>query len=193
MLFAALLVSSLCAFSGAALAQIPIEQKQPPPPGQDPSAGQGSTIKVDVSFVVLHTTVLDDRQRFAEGLKEENFRVLEDKVEQKLSLFKREDVPVSMGLIIDNSGSMRDKRPRVNEAAITLVQASNPQDEAFVVNFNDDFYLDLDKDFTNSIPELKEALERIDSRGSTALYDALIGSLDHLKKASKDKIGRAHV
>ncbi len=136
---------------------------------------------------MLHTTVLDDRQRFAEGLKGENFRVFEDKVEQKLSVFKREDIPVSMGLVIDNSGSMRDKRPRVNEAAITLVQASNPQDEAFVVNFNDDFYLDLDKDFTNSIPELKEALERIDARGSTALYDAIIGSLDHLKKASKDK------
>jgi len=67
-----------------------------------------------------------------------NFRVFEDKNEQKLAVFKREDVPVSMGLIIDNSGSMRDKRPRVNEAALTLVQASNPQDEAFVVNFNDD-------------------------------------------------------
>jgi len=131
--------------------------------------------------------VIDDRQRFADGLKSENFRVFEDKVEQKLSVFKREDVPVSMGLVIDNSGSMRDKRPRVNEAALTLVQASNPQDEAFVVNFNDDFYLDLDKDFTNSIPELKEALERIDSRGSTAMRDAIIGSLDHLKKASKDK------
>jgi len=174
--------------SAGALAQIPIPNKQPLPPGQDPSAGgQGGTIKVDVNLVVLHTTVMDDRQRFAEGLKQENFRVFEDKVEQKLSVFKREDVPVSMGLVIDNSGSMRDKRPRVNEAAITLVQASNPQDEAFVVNFNDDFYLDLDKDFTNSVPELKEALERIDSRGSTALYDALIGSLDHLKKASKDK------
>jgi VWFA-related protein len=140
-----------------------------------------------VDLVVLHTTVLDDRQRFADGLKQDNFRIFEDKVEQKLSVFKREDVPVSMGLVIDNSGSMRDKRPRVNEAALTLVQASNPQDEAFVVNFNDDFYLDLDKDFTSSIPELKEALERIDSRGSTALYDAIIGSMDHLKKASKDK------
>ena len=138
-----------------------------------------SKIRVDVNLVVLHTTVLDDRGRFADGLKEENFRVLEDKVEQKLSVFKREDIPVSMGLVIDNSGSMRDKRPRVNAAAITLVEASNPQDEAFVVNFNDDFYLDLDKDFTNSVPELKEALERIDSRGSTALYDAIIGSLDH--------------
>jgi len=160
----------------------------PPPPGQDANSGkQGSKLTFNVDLVVLHTTVLDDRQRFADGLKSENFRVFEDKVEQKLSVFKREDVPVSMGLVIDNSGSMRDKRPRVNEAAITLVQASNPSDEAFVVNFNDDFYLDLDKDFTNNIPELKEALERIDSRGSTALYDAIIGSLDHLKKATKDK------
>jgi Ca-activated chloride channel homolog len=169
-------------------AQLPVSTPPPPPPGQASSAEkQGSTIKVQVNLVVLHTTVLDDRGRFADGLKQENFRILEDKVEQKLSVFKREDVPVSMGLVIDNSGSMRDKRPRVNEAAITLVESSNPQDEAFVVNFNDDFYLDLDKDFTSSVPELKEALERIDSRGSTALYDAIIGSLDHLKKASKDK------
>ena len=165
---------------------IPIPSKQPPPPGQA-SGSQGSTIKVGVNLVVLHTTVLDDRGRFADGLKPENFRVFEDKTEQKVSVFKREDVPVSMGLVIDNSGSMRDKRARVNEAAVTLVQASNPQDEAFVVNFNDDYYLDLDKDFTSSVPELKEALERIDSRGSTALYDAVIGSLDHLKKAHKDK------
>jgi VWFA-related protein len=171
----------------ASFAQIPVPNAQPLPPGQSAESGSGQSIKVDVNLVVLHTTVLDDRGKFAEGLKQENFRVLEDKVEQKLAVFKREDVPVSMGLVIDNSGSMRDKRPRVNEAAVTLVQSSNPQDEAFVVNFNDDFYLDLDKDFSNSIPELKEALERIDSRGSTALYDAVIGSLDHLKKAHKDK------
>jgi Ca-activated chloride channel homolog len=163
-----------------------LPNSQPPPPGQGANQ-QGGSIKVDVSLVVLHTTVLDDRGKFVDGLKEENFRVFEDKGEQKLSLFKREDVPVSMGLVIDNSGSMRDKRPRVNEAALTLVQASNPQDEAFVVNFNDDYYLDLDKDFTSSIPELKEALERIDARGSTALYDAVIGSMDHLRKGHKDK------
>ena len=174
------------ALAAASFAQIPVQQAQPKSPDQNVTK-DGSTIKIDVGLVVLHTTVLDDRGKFADGLKADNFRVFEDKVEQKLSTFKREDVPVSMGLVIDNSGSMRDKRPRVNEAAITLVEASNPQDEAFVVNFNDDFYLDLDKDFTNSIPELKEALERIDSRGSTALYDAIIGSLDHLKKASKDK------
>src|SRR5438094_1261405 len=182
------LICAAAILASAAFAQIPIPNSVPPPPSRDPDAGkQGPSIKVDVNLVVLHTTVIDDRQRFADGVKPENFRVFEDKVEQKLAVFKREDVPVSMGLVIDNSGSMRDKRPRVNEAAITLVQASNPQDEAFVVNFNDDFYLDLDKDFTSSVPELKEALERIDSRGSTALYDAIIGSLDHLKKASRDK------
>src|SRR5579859_2251137 len=181
---AALLVVSAHAQQAPAQDPLAPQMKQPPPPGQEKP---GASIKVDVNFVVLHTSVLDDRGRFVDGLKQENFRVLEDKAEQKLSVFKREDVPVSMGLVIDNSGSMRDKRPRVNEAALTLVQGSNPQDEAFVVNFNDDYYLDLDKDFTSSIPELKEALERIDSRGSTALYDAIIGSLDHLKKGVKEK------
>jgi Ca-activated chloride channel family protein len=177
----------LCGSSASA--QIPFPTPQPPPPGQagQPAGQQGGSIKVAVNLVVLHTSVLDKNGKFIDDLKQENFRVFEDKAEQKLSVFRNEDIPVSMGLVIDNSGSMKEKRSRVNEAALTLVQASNPQDEAFVVNFNDDFFLDLDKDFTNSIPELKEALERIDARGSTALYDAIIGSLDHLKKASKDK------
>ena len=180
----------LCA--GISHAQLPVQNTFPPPPDEQSTSGSGAAqsggkIKVEVNLVVLHTSVFDDRGKFVDGLTQDNFRVYEDKVEQKLSVFKREDIPVSMGLVIDNSGSMRDKRPRVNEAALTLVQNSNPEDEAFVVNFNDDFYLDLDKDFTSSIPELKEALERIDARGSTALYDAIIGSLDHLKKGSKDK------
>lgn len=144
-------------------------------------------IRAEVNLVVLHATVLDDRGRFVDDLKASNFRVFEDKVEQKLALFKREDIPVTVGLVIDNSGSMRDKRERVNTAALTFVKTSNPEDEVFVVNFNDDFFLDLPTDFTNNIDELKEALERIDSRGSTALYDALIGSLDHLRKGSRDK------
>ncbi|HEY2456964.1 MAG TPA: VWA domain-containing protein [Candidatus Acidoferrum sp.] len=179
----------MCVFaSGLTYGQIPVQDAPPPPPAQpQDQIQQGSKIKVQVNLVVLHTTVLDDRGKFVEGLTQENFRVYEDKVEQKLDVFKREDIPVSMGLVIDNSGSIRDKRPRVNEAALTLVQSSNPSDEAFVVNFNDDFYLDLDKDFSNSIPELKEALERIDARGSTALYDAIIGSLDHLRKGKKEK------
>ena len=181
--------ASLCGILPAA-AQVPVSAPPPPPPGtQSPapqSQGKGG-IKVDVNLVVLHTTVLDDRGRFADGLKQEEFRVFEDKVEQKLAVFKREDIPVSFGLVIDNSGSMRDKRERVNAAALIFVRTSNPADEGFVVNFNDDYYLDMDKDFTSNISDMKEALERIDSRGSTALYDAVVGSLDHLKKGTRDK------
>ena len=140
-----------------------------------------------MDLVVLPTTVVDARGHFVDGLHEDNFRVSEDHVPQKISVFKREDIPVSMGLVIDDSGSMRDKRPQVNAAALALVQASNPNDEAFVVNFNDDYYLDTEKDFTNSVPEMKEALEGIKVGGETALYDAIIGSLDHLKKGTKQK------
>src|SRR5208337_4584387 len=115
--FAGLALSlTLLFLAGPSLAQIPVQTvPPPPPPDQDAGKGQtGSHIKLNVSLVVLHTTVLDDRSRFVEGLTQDNFRVYEDKVEQKLSLFKREDIPVSMGLVIDNSGSMRDKRPSVN-------------------------------------------------------------------------------
>jgi len=186
LVFSALMVLAL-APGARAQSPLPPPSAPPPPPGQQQPSQEGHTIRANVNLVVLHTSVIDERGRFVDGLKEENFRVLEDKLAQKLSVFKREDIPVTMGLVIDNSGSMRDKRPRVNEAAITLVQTSNPDDEAFVVNFNDDFYLDLDKDFTSSVTDLKEALERIDARGSTALYDAIIGSLDHAKKGHKDK------
>ncbi len=137
--------------------------------------------------MVLHVTVSDSKGEFVPSLKENDFRVYEDKVEQKLSVFSRDDIPVTMGLVVDNSGSMREKRAQVNAAAMTFVKTSNPQDEAFVVNFNDEYYLDTDGDFTNDQKDLNEALSRIDTRGSTALYDAVIGSLNHLKKGHKDK------
>jgi len=159
---------------------------QPSAP-QAPLEGPNYSIKKDVNLVVLHVSVVNDRGQFIPGLKEGDFHVVEDKVDQKISVFSQEDVPVSMGLVIDNSGSMREKRSQVNAAALTLVKTSNPQDEAFVVNFNDDFYLDTVHDFTSDLNEMKDALERIDARGSTALYDAVIGSLDHLKKGAKDK------
>jgi len=171
-----------------AFAQISVQQPPPPPnaPQAPPSAG-GYTIHSNVNLVLLHVSVLDEHGAFVPGLKQEDFRVFEDRAEQKLAVFKQEDVPVSVGLVIDNSGSMREKRPEVNTAALTFVQTSNPQDEAFVVNFNDDYYLDTEHDFTSDIDEMKAALERIDARGSTALYDAIIGSLDHLRKGHKDK------
>jgi Ca-activated chloride channel homolog len=158
----------------------------PAPPPLGAKAGD-HRLKAEVELVVLHVTVADERGQFVSDLQEGNFRVYEQKVEQKISFFSRDDIPVTMGLIIDNSGSMREKRSQVNAAAMTLVKTSNPQDEAFVVNFNDEYYLDTDGDFTSDQKNLDEALSRIDTRGSTALYDAVIGSLAHLKKGHKDK------
>jgi VWFA-related protein len=189
-LFLALFAAVLATGAFAQQRQPASPSAQPPPPPGAAPQNQGQDqykIKSQVSLVVLHATVLNDRSVFVPGLKEENFRVLEDKAEQKLSVFKQEDVPVSFGLVVDNSGSMRDKRPQVNAAALTFVKTSNPQDEGFVVNFNDDYYLDTEHDFTSDLDEMKTALERIDARGSTALYDAVIGSLDHLKKGARDK------
>jgi Ca-activated chloride channel homolog len=168
-------------------AQLPASPPPPPPGAAPQNPNQGARIKAFVDMVVLHATVLDDHGTFVPDLKKENFRVFEDKAEQNIASFLRQDVPVTMGLVIDNSGSMREKRAQVNAAALTFVKTSNPQDEVFVVNFNDEYYLDLNEDFTNDTRELNEALSRIDSRGSTALYDAVIGSLDHLKKGHKDK------
>jgi Ca-activated chloride channel family protein len=165
----------------------PLSQAPPPPPSPSDLARQDKGFKMDVDLVALHAAVLDKRGVFVDGLPPDSFHVYEDKVLQKLSVAKQEDVPVSMGLVIDNSGSMGPKRSKVNAAALTFVKTSNPDDEAFVVNFNDDYYLDTEHDFTSNVAEMKEALERIDARGSTALYDAIIGSLDHLKKAHRDK------
>jgi len=138
-------------------------------------------------MVVLHATVTDAKGNFVPGLKRNEFKVYEDKVEQTISVFQTQDIPVTMGLVVDNSGSMREKRAQVAAAALTFVKTSNPQDEVFVVNFNDEYYLDTPGEFTNNLSDLNDALSRIDSRGSTALYDAVIGSLDHLKRGHRDK------
>ncbi|MFN7997859.1 MAG: VWA domain-containing protein [Bryobacteraceae bacterium] len=148
--------------------------------------GQTAVFTSDTKLVVLHATVVDKSGHLVTNLPETAFSVFENGVQQKIKLFKREDIPVSMGLIIDNSGSMRDKRAKVESAALALVKDSNRQDEVFIVNFNDEAF--LDKDFTNDIKDLQEGLARIDSRGGTAMRDAIRMSIDHLKeKAKKDK------
>lgn len=164
---------------------LPDHRSLPPPP--PPPQATTPQIRRDVNLVVLPVTVVDQKGQFVNSLQQSNFRVYEDGVEQQLAVFRREDIPVTMGLVIDNSGSMSDKRARVNEAALTLVQSINRDDEVFVVNFNEDYYLDQPSDFTNDLSILREALQRIDARGSTALYDAVLASLDHLKKGHRDK------
>lgn len=134
----------------------------------------------------LNVTVTDKNDHLVNNLTESAFTVLENGVPQPIKIFKHEDVPVSMGLVIDNSGSMRSKRAGVEAAALTLVKDSNPDDETFVVNFNDEPY--LDQDFTSDISVLQKGLARIDAKGGTAMRDAIRVSIDHLHdKAKHDK------
>jgi VWFA-related protein len=141
----------------------------------------------DTRLVVLHASVIDKSGQFITNLPQRAFRVFENNVEQQIKLFKREDIPVSLGIVIDNSGSMRMKRQKVESAALALVKESNPRDEVFVVNFNDEAFLDT-PDFTSDLKVLEQALTKIDSRGGTAMRDALRMSIDHVKeKGKKDK------
>ncbi|HEX3091387.1 MAG TPA: VWA domain-containing protein [Candidatus Angelobacter sp.] len=151
--------------------------------GEVTRSGGQYVFRSQVNEVVLPVIVTDTRRHIVTNLDKNNFQVYEDGQPQTIVRFSREDVPVSIGIVVDNSGSMRTKRAAVTKAVLNLIQASNPQDEAFVVNFNDDSY--LDQDFTNSTSPLREALDRVDSRGGTALYDAVIASADHLAKGAK--------
>jgi VWFA-related protein len=133
--------------------------------------------------VTLHATVVDERMRPVTTLDRAAFQVFEDGRPQRITSFGREDTPVALAIVIDNSGSMREKRAQVNAAALNLVRASNPQDQVCIVNFNNEYY--LDQDYTGNVELLRDALERIESRGGTALYDAVVATSDHLIKSAK--------
>lgn len=139
-------------------------------------------------MVICHTTVQDKSGRPVTNLDLRDFTIAENGVKQEIRLFRHEDVPVSLGLLIDNSGSMRDKRNSVEAAALELVKASNPANEVFVVNFNDKVYFDNPhgKDFTTDRTEVQEALTRIDSRGDTAIWRAIVESIEKMKKAHRE-------
>jgi VWFA-related protein len=166
-------------------------QPQPQPGGQGnqgnlgevTKTGGGFTIRVRSDEVTLQATVLDQKRHLVTSLLPTNFSIYEDGLLQQITSFRREDIPVSIGIVVDNSGSMRTKRNALTKAVVNLVQASNPSDEVFIVNFNDEPY--LDQDFTNQIPMMREALDRVDSRGGTALYDAVMASADHLAKGAQ--------
>lgn len=143
----------------------------------------GYTLSRDVEEVVLNATVLDDHQRLVSSLKKDDFKVFEDGVPQSITSLQRQDIPVSIGLLVDNSGSMRSKRQAVNQSAVDMVRASNQDDETFVVNFADEAY--IDQDFTSDLNRLRDGLSHIDSKGGTALYDAIIASADYMAKNAK--------
>jgi Mg-chelatase subunit ChlD len=167
---------------------------QQPTPEDKPAAGQESAspsiapvtgddsrfvFKKQVQEVFLHATVVDEAGRLVTNLDRSAFTVFQNGQPETITSFRREDIPVAIGIVIDNSGSMRDKRGRVNEAVLNLIRASNPQDQVFVVNFGQTPY--LDQDFTSDVNLLQTALHQTSSRGSTALYDAVVASNVHLR------------
>jgi len=155
---------------------------QAPAPSQD----DVPLYRLDARLVLLHASVVDKNGRLVTNVPQSAFKIFEDGVEQPIKLFRREDVPVSMGIIVDNSGSMNSKRSRVAAAALDLVKQSNPDDEVFIVNFNDDTH--FDQPLTNDVKKLQAALARMEARGGTAMRDALSKSIDYVKRnGKKDK------
>jgi Ca-activated chloride channel homolog len=158
---------------------------EPPASSAGPLHKEGSSgyvLHTDVEEVVLNATVLDGN-RLVPDLKADNFQISEDGVKQTIISFQHTDLPVSIALVVDNSGSMSRKRPSVNKSALDLIQASNPQDEAFVVNFSDEAF--IDQEFTSDVNKLRDGLGHIESRGGTALYDAVVASADKLAEDAK--------
>jgi len=160
---------------------------QAPPLQSDP--GNPYTIQVNVDVVVLRATAQDRKNVLVSGLNRDDFQVYEDGALQPIKYFSHEDVPVTVGLVVDNSGSMQPKRHDVMLAALAFARSSNPQDQMFVVNFNEkvSFGLPENTPFTDQVTQLEVALSRVAPQGETALYDAVAAALEHLKKGSRDK------
>jgi Ca-activated chloride channel homolog len=161
---------------------------QAPPVRQDHDSGS-LRISVEVSLVVLNATVTDRRGGFVSNLREQDFEVYEDGVRQRIRLFTHEDIPVTVGLVVDHSGSMGPKLAEVTAAARSFVQSSNREDQMFVVNFNENVTLGLPDAirFTDSSTELERAIGKPPATGRTALYDAIAKALEELQAGSRDK------
>ena len=141
------------------------------------------TLRENAYEVRLNVAVLDNDGRTVQTLTKDDFHVFEDGVPQTIASFRHEDLPVSLGILIDSSGSMYDKRAAVETTSLDLVKLSNPQDEAFVVDFSWEAF--IDQDFTSDIGKLQKGLDYVKSSGGTAMYDALVASADYLQKNAK--------
>ncbi len=159
------------------------------PPATHDHDSESFRISVDVALVVLHATVSDRQGGFVSDLGEQDFEVYEDGVPQRIRLFRNEDIPVTVGLVVDHSTTMRPKLAEVAAAARTFVRSSNPEDEMFVVNFNENVSLGLPGTirFTDSTAELENAITTAPTGGQTALYDAIAKGLEELQAGSRDK------
>lgn len=143
------------------------------------------TLHANVDEVLLNCSVIDENGNTVTGLSQNDFRVWEDGIPQTVNSVMHQDLPVSMGILVDNSGSMRDKRGAINVAALKLLKASNPLDTAFIVNYSDRAF--LDQGFTSDLVALNRGLSRSDSQGTTAMYDAVAASADELVRHAKER------
>ena len=139
-------------------------------------------LKVDVDLVLVNATVTDPQNRYVTGLEQENFQIWEDKVEQKIAYFSAEDVPVSLGVIFDISGSMKDKISTARDAAVTFFKTGNPDDEYFLVEFAN--RPEVAEDFTSDITKLQNHLIFAPAKGMTAMYDSVYLGLEKLKEGT---------
>ncbi len=152
-----------------------VAQDQPP----------ATIFRSESDLVVLNVSVFDKDGNVLKGLPQSAFTIFENGEKQQIKVFKQEDVPVSLGLVIDDSASMKEKRDRVNSANLALVRASNPSDEVFILNFNED--ATLSQDFTSDIHQLENSLKLSRPQGQTAMRDALVVGLDHLRAHAKNE------
>jgi len=146
-------------------------------------------LSVDVDLVLFNVTVLDHKGHVVSGLQPKNFRVYEDGKLHDIKLFRPEDIPATVGLVMDNSGSMINKRQEAVDAAIEFVRSSNVQDELFIVNFNDSVQMGLPEAtlFSSDSSQLRDVLQSIKADGRTALYDGVAAALTHLDKGTHQK------
>jgi Ca-activated chloride channel family protein len=158
-------------------------------PGIEDTEAAPYRISVDVHLVALQAVVHDRQGRFVSNLSERDFEVYEDGVLQSIRLFSHEDVPVTVGLVVDHSGSMRTKLPEVIAATRTFVRSSNPEDQMFVVNFNEKVSMGLPAAirYTGSATELERAIWRAPAAGMTALYDAVVAGLQGIREGKRDR------
>ena len=142
-------------------------------------------LRVDVNLVELHVSVMDGAGRPVGGLQQENFKVTENNIDQRITIFKHEDIPVSLGLVLDNSRSIEPRKARLDAAALSFVRNSNPDDETFIVHF--DFEAKLSRPFTNDRTVLQNDLSSTKPYGQTALFDGILLALDTMNEAKFSK------